>query len=1636
LGTLAGGVDVGAFLHPIEQAAPGMVPWVTAKVKKMAEQGLVFTGVGEAQNWLTSEIDKDFDPKSKYVLDAKRLLGEGLAGAILGFFGHTPLKEQPAPTPPPPGAAVEPPPPGGNGPSGPSGPPGAGIVIENGPQPSAPPAGPSGGGPADEIRRYAEQNIPTLLGKPASRETPQEAQNAPIPPVETSRAAGEPAVSAAPAEFVPGRPVGGGGEEPAGPRPAVGAEAPPIGAGPKRTVPEILADPELHDTLNNPEIIRKYDVPYLAGSSDEGGVTYIDKRVPEQITLPQADGQGEVTFDPAEALHVHEQVEHALMEDGHPYAGAHEIATGAERAKVQEIGADWQAYQNAMLGMAKGVTEKEKPTNPPPDLYTKPYPHQEAEFLQRKGQQTQAFGAEPIQVPAGPTPTTPEPASDIRAPIAAMADPDHPKDSVFVAAGNEGAIPENLPPGVRKVSRTEGTLLTTDSAKADEYKAAGEITDIQLARLLGYPEPKAAALASGTPVAVQAKDAEGNVIQEMVSSPQGLPAAVAAARQQTPEGGQVAVVSPIEAQARRAAPPTMEYAETTHTKTGAPLFVAKLIGERLPADRFAALQSKAKQAGGHWSSFRGKGAIPGFQFKTKDAAEKFIAEHGGGQATPQTAPAAPVIRTPPKEVPGYDPSRIFEKGQRVIVADGPLAGRHGEVTKHNALVMQSLFGGHRSESHSYDVKTDGGHEIITSRLVAEPGRPSEPVVKDPVIEGHPIAPEMLEARIGSLRSSVARFRGMAERAKKQDRIRQWRDEAATAQKKVTDYQKVLDDWKARGPEAVAPERVAETPISTKEKWREVGKNADGKTLYEDDRGVRSIVENGVRRAEPVQMRPTREGMQVATDRVAHPEYEIASEAVKKEAAPEKPKTPEAPTPPVALRQPGTEIPAHGVLLDLTAALRDYAGTRSVPREVNQAVADFVVERGRNTDHENVGVFDGSTGEIIEASTSSLPDEVNLSHSFVERAEDPNAQLIVHHNHPRGMGLSDNDAAILGYPGIRWIVAHGHDGQISAMSLTHAARTIFDRYSASEATQVIRDIHEKAADAAVLESARFIASGSLTREDADILVHEAVNRGLSEAGLTHYLSSVGFDIPKGIQNDVTHAAARGATEEANKHGFKAAPTGALSHYSADPGTWRVRPAEAMARILGASHEIAEPGSPAIPERNPVGAEESRSGSEVPAGRPNEGLKLSERMRTGPTAAEEEHTRGLIDRLAAPIKAFLRTDPVQKVVNGKTVADARDALGKFSDDIVMKVNPGAIGADAAKAAAKDFANEERRIGYHLAQIDKMIVKKYSPQERAKMGQALDEQSVMDQEHVTDPDRGLGRLTEDQRALVELLDNMSQRTWQGLVDAGIVQGEGLPHYMPRYFVNVIGPKGEISRIGEGNGVSSLDPLGSNLRTAGPGFRKHLTAEETEAAAKAKLGDNATLVTDIRALLASQQRSQRAIAGRNLISAVKEIGKKAGVETVSEDMKPGFFTVDHPAFTEIRPAFTMDEDGKVVPRLDSEGNIIFAKRPIYVSREFEGPLRSVLTKPSGALYNAMMQIKSASVGLIMISPMTHNMVIYGKAFSSMPGKMITLKLYRDGFQVRKDPQMMDKLISAGMVPINQGWMQDILGIAQDVGA
>src|SRR3990167_673392 len=392
--------------------------------------------------------------------------------------------------------------------------------------------------------------------------------------------------------------------------------------------------------------------------------------------------------------------------------------------------------------------------------------------------------------------------------------------------------------------------------------------------------------------------------------------------------------------------------------------------------------------------------------------------------------------------------------------------------------------------------------------------------------------------------------------------------------------------------------------------------------------------------------------------------------------------------------------------------------------------------------------------------------------------------------------------------------------------------------------------------------------------------------------------------------------------------------------------------------------------------------------------------------------------------------------------KIASSAKKAIEPIVSDFQMKIAPMSMGSPQARAAAKDTMNNVRLARYEWNQIDAHLAKKFTPEQLKNMWEAADEESVARQSGAPTVGIGLSRLNHSDRAVVEALQDSAQRTFETARNLGMVEGEGLPSYVPRMMVKMT-EDGQYGSSVSGNvpgGARGLDSIGTNVRTSTPQLRhrKYLTAEETETAARSKLGEDVEVARNIRALPLVTARLQEAIAWRSLINQIKEIGKTVGDETVSEG-RPGerhenWFHIDHPSFKTWRPKFQNNEEGKIVPILNNRGEPVFEQIPLYMRKEFEGPMRSILTKKSGALYDFLMSLKGRTMSVIMYSPLIHNMVEWGRALPATPGKVATGKIYFEGNKAKHNIGTMQEAIQAGLDPIGRRYFnQDISSIMEE---
>lgn len=399
---------------------------------------------------------------------------------------------------------------------------------------------------------------------------------------------------------------------------------------------------------------------------------------------------------------------------------------------------------------------------------------------------------------------------------------------------------------------------------------------------------------------------------------------------------------------------------------------------------------------------------------------------------------------------------------------------------------------------------------------------------------------------------------------------------------------------------------------------------------------------------------------------------------------------------------------------------------------------------------------------------------------------------------------------------------------------------------------------------------------------------------------------------------------------------------------------------------------------------------------------------------------------------------------------------DSAKEFADDIKRDVlnftTPMETGSDRARASAKDFANRQRWAQWNGARIINLLTDRFTPPELEGMWKAMDEASVHAQ---TLEANGMGRaqamletekagighfaLPDEQKAIITELSKWAEHAWDEAKRLEMVDGAGLPFWTPR-MAAVIGEDGSWHSP-SGKGERPTLDVGKNLRTSSANLknRKYLTAAETETAMKEALGDetkNGTdvqLVKDIRTMPMALTRLEQAIGGRSLVDEIKEMGKATGAATVQNSKGEGYFTIDHPAFTRYQPRLFMGIDGKWNPVNDPAGDPIFDKVPLYISKEFEGPLKAVLSQDSSAVYKALMDIKSKSMGMIMYSPIIHNAVEWGRALPAMPGKVATFRIYFEGNRLKNDPVQMKEAIDAGLVPIGSRFFnQDINSIIE----
>lgn len=755
---------------------------------------------------------------------------------------------------------------------------------------------------------------------------------------------------------------------------------------------------------------------------------------------------------------------------------------------------------------------------------------------------------------------------------------------------------------------------------------------------------------------------------------------------------------------------------------------------------------------------------------------------------------------------------------------------------------------------------------------------------------------------------------------------------------------------------------------------------------------------------------------------------------------------------------------------------------SSPEETLAHLGSYVRARGLRFNQETLAgrARDGT----VLASTDARARNVGFGADILKRLDDPAERLVTFHNHPSSSSFSIGDLQSLSWPGHAYMVVTAHDGNWYAARLSDALRAQYDKDRIATA---VGHAAKKVSDLVYHHLHPLFRRGELDDTGAGHLHSEILARVMQHAGFIDYMST--RDVPERFAGLIKEAA-NAAGDEVVKSGlFRSRPAAAENPYRhAEP----VRLRDGIARILERIGESS--GGPR------EGAGET-SGARLPARptyRKPEQLRLLERRPFGRRGLSEDEDRyktepGAVDAQGRPLPQTLIPGTER---SAKQLAAAREMAGKgmktsktaqkeagplfgagegvpkqgtlFEDpneyqdegldaralidrqiqpiaeaatdlvhDFRMMVSPMAEGSAESRATAKDFANLMRLARWHGNRMMAGLRKTFTHQQLRKMWEAADEESVARQEGKATEGIGLSTLTPEERQAVLSQQADAQSVWDAAKQAGMVQGDSLPSYVPRMVVEM----GTAGAKHIGSEARSIPGLGRNIRTRTAQLlhRGHLRTAETEAAASERLGRSVQVVKDIRTLPLAVMRLREALAGRALINQIKTIGRRTGEETVVEGSEPThtpykWFTLEHPAFRTWRPAFSKNDlTGKWEARRDENGQPVFEKVPIYVRSDFEGPLRAIMSEPSGKIYGALMNLKAKAMTTIMYSPLIHNGVEWGRALPAMPGKVASLRIYFEGNAAKHDPKTMTEAIMHGLVPIGSRAMgdQDITSMA-----
>lgn len=206
----------------------------------------------------------------------------------------------------------------------------------------------------------------------------------------------------------------------------------------------------------------------------------------------------------------------------------------------------------------------------------------------------------------------------------------------------------------------------------------------------------------------------------------------------------------------RPAPPVTDVGfrlgQTVHAKTGDDLFVATATA-RVDRDAYTAMLAVAKAHGGWYSAFKGRGAIPGFQFKSEAQRAAFIED----MQKPTLGMQEPAYHGSPHEFDRFSLDHIGSgEGAQVYGWGLYFAGRR-EVAEYYKRTLArtdlTLNGAEVPEWLTRDPSAEF-HTQMTAFLADEPAARPQEVSEDEWRKGKPLLPYAIKNTLTNLRDKV------------------------------------------------------------------------------------------------------------------------------------------------------------------------------------------------------------------------------------------------------------------------------------------------------------------------------------------------------------------------------------------------------------------------------------------------------------------------------------------------------------------------------------------------------------------------------------------------------------------------------------------------------------------------------------------------------------------------------------------------------------------------------------------------------------------------------------------------------------------------------------------------------------------